>query len=71
MSEQKLKPCPFCGATFGVHLSRERDTPDMNWQYKVVCDYNLSGCGGSGGFSDDPTRAIEAWNRRTNDEHTN
>ena len=67
MSE--LKPCPFCGSKgIAPHLSRERDTPDMAWQYQVVCDFNLGGCGCSGSFSDNPKKAIEAWNRRANDE---
>ena len=61
---EKLKPCPFCGETVSVHLSRERDEPKMAWQYQVVCDFNFYGCGASGCFSEDPSKAIEAWNRR-------
>lgn len=60
-----LLPCPFCGAIAPtVHLSREKNERDTEWQYQLVCDYNLGGCGGSGCFNEDPHKAIEAWNHR-------
>lgn len=60
-----LRECPFCGATAPtVHLSRDRDDKDMAWQYQIVCNYNLCGCGASGCYSDSPKNAIAAWNRR-------
>ena len=65
---EELKRCPFCGATAPtVHISRERDEPKMIWQYQVVCNYNLGGCGASGCFDEEPNVAIESWNRRVND----
>lgn len=69
MSEHKLKPCPFCGVEgISLHLSRERDAPQMEWQYQIVCDATLGGCGCSGSFSDNAQEAIKAWNRRANNE---
>ena len=65
----ELKPCPFCGSIAPtVHLSRERDEPKMKWQYQVVCNYNLAGCGSSSGFYDEAIQAVDAWNRRVTDD---
>lgn len=60
-----LKPCPFCGSKgITTHLSRERSSSEFSWEYQIVCDCNLGGCGGSGRYSQNPQEAIEAWNRR-------
>ena len=65
----ELKPCPFCGASgISVHLSREKGANDTKWQYQVVCNYNLLGCGASGCYSDDPKEAVKAWNRRAGEQ---
>ncbi len=64
MNEVKLKQCPFCGKSAPiVCLSREKE-PNTGWQYQVVCDYNFGGCGSSGGFDQDPKKAVAIWNRR-------
>jgi len=61
----KLKPCPFCGASgISVHLSRERYETEKIWQYQVICNYNLGGCGASACYSGTEIDAINAWNRR-------
>ena len=78
MSE-KLKPCPFCGSTTAPTLM---DRAEASWSYSeidkvhgcpevvVCCAGKKGGCGASTGFSnyDEPEEAIEAWNRRTNNE---
>ena len=37
-----------------------------NWDC-VVCSYQDGGCGASSGYESCPAKAVEAWNRRTND----
>lgn len=80
----KLKPCPFCGgeAKFLINEFSVRLTP-KGWEFGIYCpkcgvmfprtDYKIEIT-----FSDDgeitPTVdereiAIEAWNRRANDEN--
>lgn len=66
MGKIELKPCPFCGATqitprnpSGLFLKEE----DFGWV--VMCTV----CGVSTGMENrTDTEAIEAWNRRANDE---
>lgn len=64
-----LKPCPFCGKTENLCITREPNYWDnklAGYQYQVVCDAscNNGGCGSSCGFKDSITEAKEAWNRR-------
>lgn len=65
----KLKPCPFCGKSIAVAWCN-KDWLDFEKieTYAVSCDMNEGGCGGSSGFYETKEEAIEAWNRRTNDE---
>lgn len=53
-----LKPCPFCGgeATLWQDLGADR-------QFHILC-----GCGGRVGWFEAEEEAIEAWNRRADDE---
>ena len=53
MSEQRLKPCPFCG-------SHERQISWIGEMAYVHCDK----CGGSGGFGASPAEARAVWNQR-------
>ncbi|MFA5053900.1 MAG: Lar family restriction alleviation protein [Parcubacteria group bacterium] len=55
MSEETLKPCPFCGST-AIRLTRS------GWldAYYVVCEK----CRARGGYSQDENCAVEGWNRR-------
>lgn len=69
MPETKLLPCPFCGKTETLCITREPyywDNILKGYQYQVVCDAsgNNGGCGSSCGFKDSMTEAKEAWNRR-------
>lgn len=75
MPETKLLPCPFCGKTETLCITREPyywDNILKGYQYQVVCDAsgNNGGCGSSCGFKDSMTEVKEAWNRRatTKDE---
>ena len=61
MTDEYLKPCPFCGETeeikedgAGILGTSEGFS---NW---VVCET----CGGCGPVLDDNAQAAEAWNRR-------
>lgn len=55
MSEEKLKPCPFCGGEATANESSWRSW----WHVWVIC----KNCGAT---IDKPTKeeTIEAWNRR-------
>lgn len=62
--QNKLKPCPFCGAK----VTDEDQPIGLGYAYHidaycVCCDK----CGATGGHHDGRVEAIEAWNRRAND----
>lgn len=67
----KLKPCPFCGSTDVEVINALEEQPEMeligltkdNWN--VVCNE----CHAFGGTQRTEAEAIEAWNRRANDEY--
>ncbi len=74
MSEQKLKPCPFCGSrdvriiynecSNRLYIGRDggiRHTP-LTHSVKCLC------CDSKTGEYEDCVVAIAAWNRRANDE---
>lgn len=69
---EKLKPCPFCGRVDKLVIwATETPFDDRrltNW--RVSCDRSgdNTGCGGSSGAYLDRKEAIEAWNRRANDD---
>ena len=66
----ELKPCPFCGGNRVETLNALEEQPEMemigltkdNWN--VLCH----DCFGMGGTRRTATEAIEAWNRRAEDE---
>ena len=69
----KLKPCPFCGGNNIVIESCAGLEECENFEeccnpgyFAAVCDYNNGGCGASGGYRKGKEKAIEAWNRRVN-----
>lgn len=74
---EELKPCPFCG---GVNLTADNvakieyhDTFHQDYErdskcYEVCCNFNRGGCGASSGIRKSLDEAINAWNRRVNDE---
>ena len=58
----KLKPCPFCGRRGEIRSFKGSD-------YKVECTNNFCQASYMIGMDfDTEAEAIEAWNRRTNDE---
>jgi len=58
----KLKPCPFCGATAEVH----KHYPPFGGRVRVTVRCTICRCNsGEWGRTD---KAIEAWNRRVSDE---
>ncbi len=71
----KLKPCPFCGEELAVV---SKITEGCFIKYQIVCDDSsyrkgaydgvyVYGCGGSTGYYDTRSEAIDAWNTRAND----
>ena len=58
MKEQELKPCQICGATDEVELVKIGE-----W---VLCRCNM--CDTKSGFYETEEDAINAWNRRADDE---
>lgn len=84
MNDTELKPCPFCGgeAKFMVELSNEGEMyKDHWWVFRIYCPecklaslktYKVGAeLNQFGKFKidiDERNEAIEAWNRRTNNE---
>lgn len=65
MKMAELKPCPFCGCNdYSVHLQRCYYTNEDYNRWKVMCE----DCGAEVSEFVTPERAIEAWNRRENDD---
>ena len=75
MSDIKMKPCPFCGS------DAEKKTEGLSevYAYANQVTYSCKSCGCSksamgdtskGGYADNSTtevRALESWNKRSND----
>lgn len=61
-SEQKLKPCPFCGGEAIMQQHRVMGD-DRFIEFWIFCNY----CLGQTRQYFSAKRAIEAWNRRTNE----
>lgn len=59
MSEQTLKPCPFCGSATAPTLIMR------SVSHHVECNYADGGCGTRGPYKSFPQEAIDAWNKRT------
>ena len=70
MSE--LKPCPFCGRVDKMKVWNFKqcmgDVKIENWRVSCNAEGDETGCGGSGGAKRTRKEAIEAWNRRANDD---
>jgi len=58
MSEEKLKPCPFCGS-YMVRIAKDK-LPDGGYIYDVRC----MNCGCGSPFRCTEEEVVEAWNRR-------
>lgn len=69
MSDQELKPCPFCGKEASVYVFDATGPYDRNIKYEYQPGCETDGCsgewGGSSYSSDDEAR--NAWNTRTPD----
>ena len=66
LAKVELKKCPFCGGEGTVIIRKGKD----GWRdrYAVLCDYNYGGCGAESGWYHYEEEAIEAWNRRFNND---
>ena len=60
-----LKECPFCGGTTANIVADYME--DGTEVYKMVCDTELGGCGGSTQWCDSQLDAILLWNARPED----
>ena len=60
MSEEKLKPCPFCGASGDEIQVLHRNYGCGDETFEVCCRQ----CGGRGCMVTDEEDAIEEWNQR-------
>lgn len=61
----KLKPCPFCGGDAGLRYAESKGFSWAKIRYPYVkCNI----CGASVRLEDSEQRAIDAWNRRADDE---
>ena len=70
MSMPELKPCPFCGHTAHVMQLKQSAKP----RYYIACGNSAERCIASahwvfGSFYLNKADAIEAWNRRANNEN--
>lgn len=73
---EQLKPCPFCGndAADLVSLFDEDeyelflDDVKPHQMYKIICRETNGGCGTSIGYQGSKEKAIEAWNRRADND---
>lgn len=73
----KLIPCPFCGksvadcmtAADAEMIDEDNELYDLWTHYfVVVCRFDYGGCGSSTGGHPTAEEAIQAWNRRNEDE---
>ena len=71
----ELKPCPFCnGEKMTIITCHDENCGEEccygcdDVKYSVVCSKSKNGCGASGGWDKTKELAIDAWNRRANDE---
>lgn len=74
----KLKSCPHCGKEAARFTdctesvcsghSCEYIATCRCMTFAIVCDRHHGGCGATGGYYRTKEEAIEAWNRRVNDD---
>lgn len=60
-----LRECPFCGGNYANIIKDCLE--DGTEVYKLTCDQELGGCGGSTSWNKDPVDAILLWNARPED----
>ena len=76
MEEIKLLRCPFCGNT-NIQETNCRELEDCAHfevcdtdilYFAYVCSVNHGGCGASTGYYEHKEEAIEAWNKRADND---
>ena len=67
MQQQHLRPCPFCGKTEFLKTEDVSDGILMPLVY-INCSPPLGGCGATGPICRSIDQAMEAWNRRAEDQ---
>jgi Lar family restriction alleviation protein len=62
----ELKPCPFCGGKAELNVDPEAivDIEGRRWAFTVSCNR----CCAASGLTYLPEKAVEAWNRRKNND---
>ena len=62
----ELKRCPFCGGNAFIIVDHDAvvDTQGRHWAYTAVCGK----CCTTSGITYTPEEAIEAWNRRAEND---
>ena len=58
MTDQPLKPCPFCGSVQAPTLIMR------SVSHHVECNYADGGCGARGPYKSVTQDAVAAWNKR-------
>lgn len=61
-----MEPCPFCGnaSLECVEEWQSHGLHDGGYAWVVRCNYLAGGCGAKGGIRLEKEEAIEAWNKR-------
>jgi len=60
MTDQPIKPCPFCGSETAPTLIMR----SVSNHVECVRGYEQRGCGARGPYKSAPQDAIAAWNKR-------
>ena len=64
--EIELEPCPFCGNTdLLVGTSNEIRLDGDEDNFAVCCDVDRGGCGACSGYALSRLKAVEYWNKRS------
>ena len=64
---KESKPCPFCGRADSVTRDKFYTLIPSFSLYAVFCDKDKGGCSAYGPYKRTEEEAIEAWNRRANE----
>ena len=67
---EDLKPCPFCGERLAPALMIRDASHGLNNMYQIECEIDTGGCGARSGWFFWRDEAVNKWNRRATNEHT-